>query len=159
MTKFIANPVSVEARQIVEIHVHDDIARVSKGIRLKLDDGEVYRPTDEQLARIKPAPGDYLVTQEDGYTYLVPRAVFERKYAPEGAQVRFPQSDNIAGFLLDVVGRVSASEEPVEAAVVVYGTYGGKFFVEATESGVTALGLLDIGNRTMLDSIVRPLTD
>lgn len=155
--KFIANPVRVDAAQIVDVVVFDQPHDRTQHVELKLDDGNTYRPSPEQLARIKPAPGDYLVTQDDGYAYLVPRLVFERKYHPEGQQVRFVASDNVAGFVRDVAERVRDIGEPVEAAVIVYGTYGGKFFVESTESGVTALGLLDIGNRTMLDAIVRPL--
>lgn len=32
------------------------------------------------IARYKPAIGDYLVRQPDGYFYINPKAVFERKY-------------------------------------------------------------------------------
>lgn len=153
--KFIANPVSVEAHQIVEINVFHDTLRERKMPVLKLDDGTTFTPTDEMLSRIIPRPGDYVVKQEDGYTSINPRAVFERKYSPEGAKVRFTASDNVAAFLRETAGRVRDSEEAIETAVVVYGTYGGSFYVESTESGVVALGLLDIGHRTMIDSIVR----
>ncbi|SEH89642.1 hypothetical protein [Paraburkholderia hospita] len=152
--KFVANPVSVEAHQIQAVH-----SMLSDGsLPITLENGEHVPPLPpEMIARYIPVPGDYLVTQEHGYQYVNPREAFERKYAPEGSRVRFTASDDIANFLADVKCRVRNVGEPVEACVVVYGTYGGKFFVESTESGVTALGLLDIGNRTMLDAIVRPL--
>lgn len=38
--------------------------------------------TSEMTARYFPEPGDYLVKQEDGYLYINPKAVFERKYEP-----------------------------------------------------------------------------
>ncbi len=33
------------------------------------------------IARMTPQVGDYLVIQEDGYEYLNPKEVFERKYS------------------------------------------------------------------------------
>ncbi len=93
----------------------------------------------------------------DGYRYLNPREVFERKYRPEGARVGFAANREVAGFLRDVQDRVLNRCEGIEYAVVVYGTYGGKFFVESTVSGVETLGVLDIGHRTMLDAIVKPI--
>jgi hypothetical protein len=38
--------------------------------------------THEMLARYTPVPGDYWVVQADGYVYLNPKDVFERKYEP-----------------------------------------------------------------------------
>jgi len=34
------------------------------------------------IARFEPQLGDYWVIQEDGYVYLNPKEVFERKYSP-----------------------------------------------------------------------------
>jgi len=151
--KFIANPVRVTAMQIELVHSMLDDG--SLPVTFNNGEGETLPP--EMIGRYVPEPGDYVIVQENGYTYVNPRETFERKYHPEGSRVRFTASDEVAGFMRDVADRVRNQDEPVEAAVIVYGTYGGKFFVESTESGVTALGLLDIGNRTMLDAIVRPL--
>jgi hypothetical protein len=35
------------------------------------------------MARFKPQPGEYWVRQADGYIYLNPKEVFERKYSPK----------------------------------------------------------------------------
>lgn len=69
--KYIANPVIVDAYKIIG----------KEGPRLLLEDEIDCLPTPEMLSRITPEIGDYLVIQEDGYTYLNPRQVFERKYS------------------------------------------------------------------------------
>lgn len=79
----VANPVHVRAQEIVNIL---DRVVVSGGVGLRaivLDpQGDpietVFEP--EMIARYEPVSGDYLVTQEDGYQYINPKAVFERKY-------------------------------------------------------------------------------
>ncbi|MDN7179096.1 hypothetical protein M0D69_13945 [Caballeronia sp. SEWSISQ10-4 2] len=157
--KFIANPVRVDAHQIVEVQINGTDKTGAARFLVYLDDGRTEALTPEQTARHIPEPGDYIVVQEDGYTYINPRETFERKYAPEGSQVRFGTSESVAEHVCNAAAHIRDSNEPVESAVVVYGTYGGKFYVWSTESGVTALGLLDIGKRTMQDAIIRPLID
>lgn len=76
--KYIANPVEVQADRITEIGEVDDLGRLA----LRLENGNWYMASKPMLSRIVPAPGDYLVTQEDGYTYVNPKEVFERKYRP-----------------------------------------------------------------------------
>lgn len=68
----VANPVRVNARQIVKLLQHGYL----------LDDGTEYKPPFGSEARYAPVAGDYVVTQEDGYEYFNPKAVFERKYHP-----------------------------------------------------------------------------
>lgn len=76
--KFQANPIIVEAFKIVEIKDSD-----SSGLKvLTLENGFLFLPTPEMLARIAVEIGDYLIQQEDGYIYLNPKKVFERKYSP-----------------------------------------------------------------------------
>lgn len=70
--KYRANPVIVEAYKIIG----------KEGSRLDLEDDLSCEPTPEMLSRITPEIGDYLVIQDDGYQYLNPRHVFERKYSP-----------------------------------------------------------------------------
>lgn len=80
--KYRANPVLVDALRITWVGgAHDNGMRV-----LELEDGHSFEASAAQLARIDPKPGDYVVTQEDGYVYLNPKDVFERKYTPEGAE-------------------------------------------------------------------------
>lgn len=71
-------PVEVKAVAIKAVgNLRPDGSRL-----LMLEDGEdsCALASGAMLARFTPAPGDYFVRQEDGYTYLNPKAVFERKY-------------------------------------------------------------------------------
>lgn len=73
----IANPVRVNAQRIAKV-----VNNPSGTIQLDLEGKpKPYVPSSGMLARYTPAAGDYLVTQEDGYEYLNPKDVFERKYA------------------------------------------------------------------------------
>lgn len=77
--RYVANPVVVEALKIADIRkVPDDV------LVLTFEDGTDYYPEQANpgmLARYIPVVGDYLVIQEDGYVYLNPKNVFERKYS------------------------------------------------------------------------------
>ena len=84
----IANPVTVNATRILEV---TDITDRTEGkdqsspeLMLRLEDGRNYSAGSGMTARYVPVPGDYLVTQEDGYQYLNPKDVFERKYSVIG---------------------------------------------------------------------------
>ena len=79
MPKYRANPVEVEALKIAEVGVYDSRHGY---IPLTLEDGCEVRASDGMIARMRPVPGDYWVIQSDGYIYLNPREVFERKYSP-----------------------------------------------------------------------------
>lgn len=72
----VANPVRVHARV-----VRDVIAGGDGNTLLTLDDGTEYIAGPEMTARHTPVTGDYLVEQLDGYIYINPKDVFERKYA------------------------------------------------------------------------------
>ena len=75
--RYIANPVEVNAFVIVSVGpLLFDLAR-----RVATADGQNRVASAEMLARFSPEPGDYWVIQSDGYEYLNPKAVFERKYA------------------------------------------------------------------------------
>lgn len=72
-----ANPVRVNALQITEIM---GISLDPGGILVRCANGDRVCLTDVMIARCRPEVGDYIVTQADGYVYLNPRDVFERKY-------------------------------------------------------------------------------
>lgn len=72
-----ANPVLVKASKIVGIGIN-----TTAPINAALEDGTNIILTEEMIARFLPDVGDYVVTQEDGYVYVNPKAVFERKYSP-----------------------------------------------------------------------------
>lgn len=76
--EYVANPVIVTAHKIIQIK-HD----LGKLPYLILDNLVSKIPTKEMLARIKVRVGDYWVIQSDGYEYLNPKEVFERKYSPK----------------------------------------------------------------------------
>lgn len=79
MATYQANPVIVEAFEIIKC----DRSPLEKGaFVLTLENGELFSATQKMTARMTPTVGDYVVTQEDGYVYLNPAAVFLRKYSP-----------------------------------------------------------------------------
>lgn len=71
--RYRANPIVVEAYRIRQV----------LGETLILENGDHVVPTKAMKARIEPKVGDFWVIQSDGYVYLNPRDVFERKYTPE----------------------------------------------------------------------------
>lgn len=93
--KFIANPVEVEAFEIFQVNnLRDRPQGQSQSCRLMLvEPGAMQGPPNmdtlvtgylaspEMTARYWPKVGDYLVRQADGYEYLNPKEVFERKYS------------------------------------------------------------------------------
>lgn len=80
--KYIANPVEVDAHKITAIAIREE-----SGLPLKVEEIGQYFATNEMLSRIFPEIGDYLVIQSDGYAYLNPKNVFERKYSPKAETV------------------------------------------------------------------------
>lgn len=74
--EYIANPVKVKAFKIVEVRPS------GSEIHCVLESGMVAIADPGMTARYTPVAGDYWVQQEDGYEYLNPKAVFERKYRP-----------------------------------------------------------------------------
>jgi hypothetical protein len=75
--KYIANPVIVDAYKIVEIEDKDDDLEYY----LTLENGDKVTAGISMYIRHEPAVGDYWVIQSDGYVYLNPAFVFERKYS------------------------------------------------------------------------------
>lgn len=71
----IANPVRVRAWQI------DRLEKGEFGTAALDAENHGTCLTPEQTVRYEPVPGDYVVTQEDGYVYVNPKDVFERKYS------------------------------------------------------------------------------
>jgi hypothetical protein len=73
--KYKANPVIVDAYPIVKVELP-----LETGTTVWCEGLPPFVATPAMTARHNPTPGDYLVVQEDGYVYLNPQAVFERKY-------------------------------------------------------------------------------
>lgn len=92
MAKYIANPVEVNAFVITEVNpvprptieqlegILNRGEQPLNGLMLTLDNTEVVNATPEMMSRMTPVIGDYWVVQSDGYVYLNPKDVFERKY-------------------------------------------------------------------------------
>lgn len=76
----VANPVAVKAWQIATTMAHDDGTMTVYWQATTADQDSCYECDAAMLARYRPVDGDYLVRQEDGYVYLNPKDVFERKY-------------------------------------------------------------------------------
>lgn len=77
--KYIANPVEVEAYRIAS--VGEPYGGGELAMRdCACDDGVTRVATVAMMSRYTPVEGDYWVVQSDGYFYLNPREVFERKY-------------------------------------------------------------------------------
>lgn len=75
--KYQANPVIVDAWRITTVRV---LSPGCVAVTLENWPGVVHCGA-ELTARFTPGVGDYWVMQADGYCYLNPAAVFERKYS------------------------------------------------------------------------------
>jgi hypothetical protein len=93
--KYRANPVVVDAFKIVAY----DQVQSDGSLHLELEDGSKFTATKEMMSRMLPEPGDYLVTQSDGYVYLNPKDVFERKYSLIGKPNDRPTIDELDRIL------------------------------------------------------------
>ena len=97
----VANPVRVNALQIASIFPADGDGHA--GTLVLCDNGDEVRLTPEMTSRHTPSIGDYVVTQEDGYVYLNPKDVFERKYRrPDLDPVRRPFGQDFS-YALDAL--------------------------------------------------------
>lgn len=79
--KYQANPVIVDAFKIVSVQNMPD-ADPALARDVATDDGINRVATAAMCSRYIPQAGDYWVIQSDGYEYLNPKDVFERKYSP-----------------------------------------------------------------------------
>jgi len=77
--RYEANPVIVDAFKITFVSAKQTLGGSTA---LELEDGSTVVATAEMTARMTPVEGDYWVIQEDGYIYLNPAKIFERKYHP-----------------------------------------------------------------------------
>lgn len=75
--KYTAKPVAVDA------HIILSVGKVlpDGSMHCATQDGESRVATKEMVSRFIPDVGDYWVIQSDGYEYLNPKDVFERKYS------------------------------------------------------------------------------
>jgi len=76
--KYKANPVIVYAFKIVSVSPETG----NGNMHIATDDGQNRQADAPMLSRYSPKAGDYWVIQSDGYEYVNPKEVFERKYSP-----------------------------------------------------------------------------
>jgi len=76
--KYRANPVEVDAFVIEVVGIPSENGKR----QLDCSEGRRFYATPEMMSRMEPKVGDYFVVQSDGYPYLNPKEVFERKYSP-----------------------------------------------------------------------------
>lgn len=91
--KYVANPVQVDAFKIEAVFDGRDAGEY--GVMVTLVDPPAawhggVRVTEEMVSRYVPVAGDYYVVQDDGYAYVNPKAVFERKYHHEISEGSVP---------------------------------------------------------------------
>jgi hypothetical protein len=89
--KYQANPVIVDAYKIVSVSdsLNEDVTTDERSsFNVATDDGENRHANFDMCARYIPQVGDYWVVQSDGYEYLNPKDVFERKYSPALQQAK-----------------------------------------------------------------------
>jgi hypothetical protein len=60
----------------------DVVSRKGQACEIVVDDNKVIDISAEMTSRYFPKLGDYYVVQEDGYAYLNPKDVLDRKYRP-----------------------------------------------------------------------------
>ena len=77
--KYVANPVEVNAYPIRKVVGGEPFTLVIGDADGQSENAVVYA-TPEMRSRMTPKVGDYWVIQSDGYVYLNPKDVFERKY-------------------------------------------------------------------------------
>lgn len=75
--KYRANPVIVDAFIIID----SGTINSNGTMNIATQDGKNRIATKGMMSRTIPQDGDYWVIQSDGYEYLNPKAVFERKYS------------------------------------------------------------------------------
>ena len=75
--RYQANPVQVEAQIIVGVGP----ILMDGSMNLALQNGQSVNANKGMIARYTPQEGDYWVQQSDGYLYVNPKEVFERKYS------------------------------------------------------------------------------
>lgn len=76
--KYTANPVEVDAYIIISV----GLVLGDGSMHCATQDGENRVASNGMISRYIPTDGDYWVIQSDGYEYLNPKDVFERKYSP-----------------------------------------------------------------------------
>lgn len=78
--KYIGNPVEVIAYPIVDVSPIRGDGAFELTIADPGSESQHVLATEVMVARMIPKVGDYWVIQSDGYIYLNPKEVFERKY-------------------------------------------------------------------------------
>lgn len=86
--RYRANPVAVEAFSICKVGDSEN-----GNTSLLLENGGTVVATAAMTARMAPTPGDYWVIQSDGYVYVNPKDVFERKYSPVSTEPLIESDD------------------------------------------------------------------
>lgn len=116
--KYQANPVTVEAHRITEVGPPligmlpetEENLQLHASRRLTLENGSKVTAGPAMLSRINVEPGDYWVIQEDGYTYLNPKTVFERKYSPMSTGFAVGDTVSIEGLGTRTISAIATGE-------------------------------------------------
>lgn len=159
MPKYAAKPVEVDGYQILEVRKDRSDLDHAERWSVRLEDGTRKTLTYGQVARYTPQKGDYLVIQSDGYEYINPKAVFERKYrCIERAGFAEDAPGTVAEYLEELAQQVRAGELEVtpDEAVVVFNELDRGYLVNYQGSlGVTdVVTALAAGQQVMLNTLM-----
>lgn len=160
MPKYAAKPVQVDAHQIVEVRWDQQENALQRRYFIRLaGEVEFRRLTEGQTARYEPDRGDYLVIQSDGYEYINPKAVFERKYrCIERLGFDNDAPAAVGDFLEELAQQVRAGElevEPDEVTVVFNELDRGYLVTRQNNLSVTdVVAALAAGQHIMLNTLM-----
>lgn len=160
MARYVARPVLADAWQIVEVQQGSMLDRCDLSYSIRLEgSSDFILLTHAQVARHRPVKGDYFVRQQDGYEYVAPKAVHERKYRcieREGFDDDAPAA--VGDFLEDLAQQVRAGElevEPDEAVVVFNELDRGYLVTRQNSLSVTdVVTALAAGQHIMLNTLM-----
>lgn len=168
-----ARPYTVNARTIGAILGNN----TGGGQLLQLNDGTTYVADTAMTARHFPTQGDYLVIGDDGYPYLNPADVFERKFEPitpaDEHAVDFESRFAVADMVLfqpnigaGPIGAVKAQvvRSYLEGTAVCYDIdvlheYGGVAYGRFPLRGVDSMMVLDQAEAAPAESPNQPADD
>jgi hypothetical protein len=83
MSQYVAKPFEVRAEVIVEVLPLEVLGTLdlsfAYGVKLVLENGDVFKAPREMIIRHIPRIGDFLVN-DDGYFFVEPKELFGRRY-------------------------------------------------------------------------------
>lgn len=122
MSKYLANPVTIDAQQIVDAGDLSSEGSYAELYPLVLDNGTNFNLPKAKAGGFTPEASDYIIFGENEDTYLCKKAVFEAKYSPvyEAGELPVPTpAESVQGDGQEGIANPEASdnteEQPAES--------------------------------------------